>query len=150
VKDRSTRQLLAVTNNMASTHDAMREITEQGRESGELMTEIAKDSREDSYAMKSIAILTMFYLPGAFVTVCSSLMRCCRDSDGPSSQSIFGMQLIRLQGDPGHETLSIARPWPVYLILLIMLTLATFGVWAGWMWWAQRRSKNKDAQKRMA
>ena len=55
---------------MASTNDAMRQITEQGRESGELMTEIAKDTREDSYAMKSIAILTMFYLPGAFVTVC--------------------------------------------------------------------------------
>jgi len=58
---------------MASTNDAMRQITEQGRESGELMTEIAKGSREDSYAMKSIAILTMFYLPGAFVTVSSSL-----------------------------------------------------------------------------
>ena len=58
---------------MASSNDAMKQIAEQGRESGVLMTEIAKDTRGDSYAMKSIAILTMFYLPGAFVTVCFPL-----------------------------------------------------------------------------
>jgi hypothetical protein len=37
------------------------------------MMELAADSKRDSYAMKTISILGMFFLPGTFVAV--SLMR---------------------------------------------------------------------------
>ena len=47
----------------------MRKMAEQAREDSEIMAGIAKDTKEDSSAMKTIAIVTMFYLPGAFVAV---------------------------------------------------------------------------------
>jgi hypothetical protein len=37
----------------------------------EITTTIAKESKKDSSAMKAIAVLTMCFLPGTFVAVCT-------------------------------------------------------------------------------
>jgi hypothetical protein len=35
---------------------------------------IAEDSKADSYAMKTIAVLTTLFLPGTFVAVCAAIL----------------------------------------------------------------------------
>jgi hypothetical protein len=62
---------------MAENNRTMRDIAEQGRKDGAVMTEIAKDAKRDSFAMKTISVVTMYYLPGAFVSV--SVCSCQRD-----------------------------------------------------------------------
>ena len=47
----------------------MTQLAEQNREEAVVMADIARETRKDSFAMKTIAIVTMVYLPGAFVSV---------------------------------------------------------------------------------
>lgn len=59
------------------------------------------------------------------------------------------MQLLQINGDPGHETISLAKPWPIFVILLVCMTAATFTVSFVWMWWDDRKAMRTLAQKRM-
>ncbi|KAI1457472.1 hypothetical protein F4805DRAFT_427941 [Annulohypoxylon moriforme] len=61
LKQRANVQATAITNLLAQRNN------ETNRELAESSTSIAHDTRRDSFAMKSIAILTMIFLPGTFV-----------------------------------------------------------------------------------
>jgi hypothetical protein len=63
--------------------------------------------------MKTIAILTMFYLPGAFVS------------------SIFGWSIINFSVDEGtnEQTVVVADQWKIYIAITVSLTAATLGAW---------------------
>lgn len=117
---RSGHKLKDLNTDIAKSSEIMRRIAERGREDNAIMAEIAKDTKKDSTIMKTIAILTMMYVPASFVT------------------SIFGMQLIKVVGDHGHETLALAKPWPIFIVLIITLTVGTYAVWAVSMRWTQR------------
>jgi len=69
-----------------------------------LMASIANDARRDSGSMKTIAILTMVFLPGTFVS------------------AILGMQFTGMS-DMG------TKGWQLYLAVAFPLTVLTLGVW---------------------
>ena len=53
----------------------MRQLADQGEKDTRLMAEIAIDTKRDSAAMKTISILTLVYLPSAFVVVRESTVK---------------------------------------------------------------------------
>ncbi|OTA95519.1 hypothetical protein M434DRAFT_9766 [Hypoxylon sp. CO27-5] len=63
LKQRSNMQATAITNLLAQRNN------ETNRRLAESSTSIARDTRRDSSAMKSIAILTMVFLPATFTAV---------------------------------------------------------------------------------
>jgi hypothetical protein len=66
---RSGHKIKDLNADIAKSIELMRRMAEQGREENAIMAQIAKDTKKDSTVIKTIAIMTMFYLPGLFVTV---------------------------------------------------------------------------------
>ncbi|KAL4885815.1 hypothetical protein BJY04DRAFT_117977 [Aspergillus karnatakaensis] len=73
------------------------------------------DARSDSNMMKTIAVVSMVYLPGTFVS------------------GLFGTNFFSFQADPGNTWLTADEFW-IYWAVTIPLTMATMGVWAIWHW----------------
>ncbi|KAL5342086.1 hypothetical protein BJX70DRAFT_336404 [Aspergillus crustosus] len=83
------------------------------------------DARSDSNMMKTVAVVSMVYLPGTFVS------------------GMFGTNFFSFQADPGNTWLTADEFW-IYWAVTIPLTLATMAVWAIWhfrdhysVWWAK-------------
>ncbi|KAL8727233.1 MAG: hypothetical protein Q9166_006197 [cf. Caloplaca sp. 2 TL-2023] len=75
---------------------------------------IAFETRRDSDAMKTIAALTMVFLPATFVA------------------TLFGMVFFTVDSDSGSH-FRVNPLWWIYLVVTIPLTLLTVGVWRGWL-----------------
>lgn len=75
--------------------------------------QIARSAKQDSSSMTTIAILTMFFLPGTFIS------------------SYFGMNLFGFQ--PITKTITTSREIWVYWALTIPLTLVVLGLWILWL-----------------
>ncbi|KAL4871455.1 hypothetical protein BDV12DRAFT_28771 [Aspergillus spectabilis] len=96
------------------------------------------DARSDSNMMKTIAVVSIFYLPGTFVS------------------GLFGTNFFSFQADPGNTWL-VAKEFWIYWVVTIPLTMATIGVWAIWhfrekysVWLTKvfgEKSKKFDASK---
>jgi Mg2+ and Co2+ transporter CorA len=83
-------------------------------------TNIGRKTRRDTTSMKTIATLTMFYLPATFVC------------------SLFGTNFFALNTNGGGRPVFVVfELWWVYLLVVIPLTLLTFGIW---IWWMRRAS----------
>lgn len=79
-------------------------------------TKIAHETRRDSNSMKTIATLTMLYLPATFMC------------------SFFGTNFFALDTNgPRPPSFVVSRLWWVYVVTSVPLTLLTFGVWVWWM-----------------
>ena len=90
---------------------------------------IAHEARRDTVAMRTIAVLTMLFLPPAFIS------------------GLLGTNLIALEttsgggggGGGGGTRIVISELWWMYFVLAVPLTGATLGVW----WLVMRRSKKR-------
>lgn len=86
---------------------------------------IAHEARRDTVAMRTIAVLTMVFLPPAFIS------------------GLLGTNLIALEttsgGGGGGTRIVISELWWMYFVLAVPLTGATLGVW----WLVMRRSKQR-------
>ena len=88
---------------------------------------IAHEARRDTVAMRTIAVLTMLFLPPAFIS------------------GLLGTNLIVLEtpgagvGGAGGSRIVVSELWWIYFVLAVPLTLATLGVW----WLVLRRSKKR-------
>ena len=102
---------------------------------------MAQDSRllalaahRDSSSMKSLAIVTMFFLPGTFVS------------------SLFSIPLFDWDALPDlASAYKLARWRPIlttYLAVTVPLTALTFGIWGLWLYAVnvQRRRSSKEAE----
>ncbi|KXL45439.1 hypothetical protein M433DRAFT_153566 [Acidomyces richmondensis BFW] len=91
--------------------------------------QIAEETRLDSAAMKTIAILTLTFLPGTAVAVStpSSIMR---HATHPLEQSFFSMTMFQW---PFRTQNSIASPY-VWVFFAVTIPLTIF-VYAAWVWW---------------
>ncbi|KAL8661329.1 MAG: hypothetical protein Q9202_005694 [Teloschistes flavicans] len=79
---------------------------------------IAFETKRDSDAMKTIAALTMVFLPATFVA------------------TLFGMVFFTV--DSGRSSKLRVNPyWWVYLAATIPLTMLTVGAWLGWLRWVR-------------
>ncbi|KAF2469542.1 uncharacterized protein BDR25DRAFT_288446 [Lindgomyces ingoldianus] len=74
---------------------------------------VAEQTQRDSSSMITIAAVTMFFLPGTFI---SAIL----------STTFF---------DYGPDGLSVSRKWWILPATTIPLMIATFAVWFGWQYW---------------
>ena len=85
---------------------------------------IAHEARQDSAAMRTIAVLTMFFLPATFVS------------------SLLGTNLFALNtSTPEKPTLVVSELWWIYLVSAIPLTLLTLFCWALYLKWRTRKKR---------
>ncbi|KAL4778538.1 hypothetical protein BJX76DRAFT_362627 [Aspergillus varians] len=88
-------------------------------------------ARSDSNMMKTVAVVSMVYLPGTFVS------------------GLFGTNFFSFQAEPGNTWLTADEFW-LYWAVTIPLTLLTLGIWALWHWrdiydlWRRLTSSNKS------
>lgn len=82
---------------------------------------IAEDTKRDSLAMKSIAALTMVFLPGTFVA------------------TIFSMTFFQVEQDDKHA-LKVSPNWWLYVVVTVPLTVA---VLMAWIIWLRRKVRSK-------
>lgn len=80
--------------------------------------EIAASNKQDGFAMKTISIMTIVFLPGTFIS------------------SFFSMSMFDWQA----ETVISSRFW-IYWIITIPLTVIVLAVWTIWMKWNARDPK---------
>ena len=73
-------------------------------------TLIASETRKDSASMKTIAALTMLFLPATFLA------------------TIFGMSFFEFSADG----LSVSRQWWVFVVVAVPTTLILFVLWWAW------------------
>ncbi|KAL8788932.1 MAG: hypothetical protein Q9213_001455 [Squamulea squamosa] len=87
---------------------------------------IAFETRRDSDAMKTIAALTMVFLPGTFVA------------------TLFGMVFFTVDSSSSTK-FHVNSLWWIYVAVTLPLTLLTIGVWRGWLHMV-RRSRKQDEE----
>ena len=80
---------------------------------------IAIDTKRDSIAMKTIAALTMVFLPGTFVA------------------TIISMVFFQVEQDDKHA-LKVSPNWWLYVAVTIPLTVAVLIAWIIWLRWKVR------------
>ncbi|KZT54850.1 hypothetical protein CALCODRAFT_372556 [Calocera cornea HHB12733] len=121
---RKTQIQLAVVNTFISQRD------------NKLNLSVAADSRAlavsaktDSTAMKSIAVLTMFFLPSTFLA------------------SLFAMPVFNWSAGP-EESVIDSRAW-IYLAIAVPLTAAALGLWWLWSWYIGYRDSRVDRVESM-
>ncbi|KAL8823311.1 MAG: hypothetical protein Q9191_005976 [Dirinaria sp. TL-2023a] len=78
-----------------------------------ISTEIASVTKDDSFAMRTIAVMSIVFLPGTFIS------------------SFFSMGMFDWQAPSGDSVLS-SRFW-VYWAVTIPLTLAVLSIWLVWL-----------------
>jgi len=89
---------------------------------------IAYETRRDSAAMKTIAILTMLYLPATFVC------------------SLFGTNFFALSTNGrGIPVFVVSDLWWMYPATAIPLTLLNLVVWRVWLRWRRNRSNGRPS-----
>ena len=87
---------------------------------------VAVESKRDSSSMKTLAVVTMFFLPGTFVA------------------SFFAMPLFNWQSQ--HGQVIDRRLW-IYFVVTIPLTTITCSVWWAWFTMKTRREQREDKEK---
>ncbi|GES64126.1 hypothetical protein ATEIFO6365_0008019600 [Aspergillus terreus] len=84
-------------------------MAEHSNEENHQVKDIAEASQRDSEAMKTIAIMTMFYLPASFVA------------------TLFSMGIFNFDFENGRKgTISLSTSWWIYAVVTIPLTISTF------------------------
>ncbi|KAL8933822.1 MAG: hypothetical protein Q9216_006197 [Gyalolechia sp. 2 TL-2023] len=106
---------LSVVANLIAQNDSRTNIA-----IAEASRRIAFETKRDSDAMKTIAALTMVYLPATFVA------------------TLFGMVFFSTESISASG-FQVNPLWWIYLVVTIPLTMLTVGVWLGWLRWVRRR-----------
>jgi len=96
--------------NMAATQT---KIATAQTEIAEIQTGLAKTTKEDSFAMRTIAIMTIAFLPGTFIS------------------ALFSMEMFNWQAPQGASVVS-SRFW-IYWAITVPLTLLVFSIWTVWI-----------------
>ena len=86
---------------------------------------IATVTREDSFAMRAIAVMTMAFLPGTAIS------------------SLFSMSMFSWQPSPGQRVVS--RHFWIYWVVIIPLTLFVLILWRIWIKWHRKRQGEPTA-----
>jgi len=92
----------------------------------------------DSAAMKTIAILTMLFLPATFIS-------------GLFGTNFFAL-VAKAGGSDAGSTLLVSDQWWLFLACSLPLTAAVFAVWKGWVvgrraWKRQKGGEGKRGRK---
>jgi hypothetical protein len=113
------------------------------------MFEIAEKTQQETVSMKIITLVTLFFLPGTFISVrlTSSLPKTILVRAQPNEiakpkyllmQTIMSTDIIQFK-DNVKEYQWGALHW--YMIVTIPFMVATFATWYGFYWWAARKER---------
>ncbi|OJD33125.1 mg2+ transporter zinc transport protein [Diplodia corticola] len=83
-------------------------------------------NQRDSFLMKTIAVMTLIYLPGSYIA------------------SIFGMNLFDFSAADGLE---VSHMFWLYWVLMVILTLITVGTWVVWQYQSKHVRKQRPAKE---
>lgn len=86
---------------------------------------IAEQTQRDSASMITMAAVTMFFLPGTFI---STIL----------STTFF---------EYGENNLNVSKKWWIIPASAIPTTMAVFGVWLAWRWWRIRQHNVEMREK---
>ena len=108
------------------------------RQETRLSISVAQDSRtlasatkDDSTAMKTLAAVTVIFLPGTFVA------------------ALFSMPLFRWDiHKVGHS--AISKQFWIYWVVTLPLTLVTMGLWLAWMRLQIQKRRVRNLEERAA
>jgi hypothetical protein len=93
-------------------------------------------NKSDTRSMKTIAVVTLFFLPSLFVA------------------AIFSTGIFNFQAgeDPSHERVISRYGW-VYLLVTLLLTVLTLVIWSIWFFWGEmwldRLRNSRNSLRRM-
>ena len=106
---------------------------------------IAVSSKRDSTAMKSLALLTMVFLPGTAIAVSTHNKRFIIVTD--IRQSFFAMPFFDVTIDVTGTALLETRPqfW-IYWAITIPLTLSVLGLWIIWLRFSAKKHEREDEE----
>ncbi|KAF3220256.1 hypothetical protein TWF679_009635 [Orbilia oligospora] len=116
MSQRNTEAIKAATTAMSEVLEETKKLTKENRKEAKLMSQIAINTQKDGQSMKIIAILTMIFLPGSFVS------------------SVFGWNIISFDvSEDGGQSLVISKQGlQIFLISFFTFTLVTIS--GCWIW----------------
>lgn len=128
----------------------MQKDNKLNRKVAEYSADIAVASKRDSSAMKSISLLTMFFLPGTFVSVCNSIrMKISRRLSiciKFTEQTLFAMPLF--DWSAGSVSAIATRHAWIYVAVTLPLTIFVLIIWSLWVWLSHlRRARRVQNQE---
>ncbi|RAH87338.1 hypothetical protein BO86DRAFT_394139 [Aspergillus japonicus CBS 114.51] len=131
------RALRALAKQLHALHTRSRSLTERLHNEINLgfnlvSQQFGHDTKSDSAVMKTIAVVSMVYLPGTFVS------------------GLFGTNFFNFTDGDEHTWFMAGSFW-LYWAVTIPLTLATMAVWAWWHYFrpAKRRTRKRPVPQRV-
>ncbi|OJJ99106.1 hypothetical protein ASPACDRAFT_43766 [Aspergillus aculeatus ATCC 16872] len=131
------RALRALAKQLHALHTRSRSLTERLHNEINLgfnlvSQQFGHDTKSDSAMMKTIAVVSMVYLPGTFVS------------------GLFGTNFFNFTDGDEHTWFMAGSFW-LYWAVTIPLTLATMAVWAWWHYFlpAKRRTRKMPVRQRV-
>ncbi|KAK6352267.1 hypothetical protein TWF730_009098 [Orbilia blumenaviensis] len=128
---RNTQAIRITSDTISKIAQETKKIAESNSKESEIMTQIAVSTQRDGQSMKVIAILSMIFLPGSFVS------------------SVFGWSIISFEiSRDGTQTLIIStKGLFIFLIFFFLFTTVTvIGCWI-WISNSQKRLTRNKAKK---
>ncbi|MCJ1391816.1 hypothetical protein MMC18_004683 [Xylographa bjoerkii] len=105
------------------------------------MNDIARKTKIETTSMKVITLVTLFFLPGTFISVGRTFLSTLMSTE------IFQADATRSGGPDPYARLN---PIQVYLALSLPLTVAVLLFWACFHLWEMRHEKQKKSQHKAA
>lgn len=91
---------------------------------------ISRAAKIDSASMKTIAVVTLAFLPATFVSVRSSQGRVARRSTDLSPKTVFSMSFFELSVDEqGVTQWNMSDQFWIYWVISVPLTFMTLAIW---------------------
>ncbi|CZR62157.1 uncharacterized protein PAC_12054 [Phialocephala subalpina] len=90
------------------------------------MHEIAKKTQQETVSMKIITLVTLFFLPGTFIS------------------TIMSTDILQFQDNSENYQ---SKALEYYLMITIPIMAVTFGVWWGMYWWVKRGEQKKENEQ---
>ncbi|EAW12870.1 uncharacterized protein ACLA_013010 [Aspergillus clavatus NRRL 1] len=96
-------------------------------------------SQKDGAMMKTVAIVSMVYLPGTFISVRCALplvdrtwVAGCVGGKADQKQGLFGTNFFNMSNDPAAPAWMVSANFWLYWAIAVPLTCATMAIWALW------------------
>jgi hypothetical protein len=123
---------------------------QQSTENMELITldmhNLAVRTKQETVSMRIITLVTLFFLPGTFISV-----SCKLDSATITltiCQTIMSTDIVKFQTDAGGKSQKVFHLDALQLFLAIALPMmiSVFGAWYAVYWWINRKEEGKRQQ----
>lgn len=108
---------------------------------------ISEATQRDSAVMRTVAIVTMTFLPATFVTVCTSnAIFHLGDFRAYSKQTLFSMSFFDYSpgNNNGSEAWFVSRKIWIYFLVAVPLTILTVAAWFLWQRWKDGRREGME------